>query len=280
MKSLTLNAYAKINLYLRVLGKGKDGYHELDTLFERVSLHDEIRLSPSRNGIELEIQGADLPSGSSNLAYRAAQQFKEGFGIKEGVRIKLTKRIPIAAGLGGGSSDAATVLLGLNRLWKVYAPLNQLMELGRGLGADVPFFLLQERWAIGTGRGDVLKPLSALPGSKRRIYLLATPNVTVLTKEVYAQWDRWTLTPLEVSDKTNRYDGWENDLLPVVLQKYPKVKAFAQQLKELGLSTRIQLSGSGPTFFTPMETLRLAQQWVRRVKGAIPKCQVFAIEGC
>jgi len=150
MKPLVLNAHAKINLYLRVLRKREDGYHDIETLFERITLHDKITFSPSDDGeIHLDCRGSHLSAGPENLCYRAAEQFRKKFGIQKGIRIQLTKKIPIAAGLGGGSSDAAAVLSGLNQWWKVGASHRELLALGGRIGADVPFFLLGKRRAIG-----------------------------------------------------------------------------------------------------------------------------------
>lgn len=278
---LSLKAFAKINLYLRVLGVRQDGYHELETLFERISLCDEITLSPCGQGIQLEVEGSDLPSGPENLAYRAADQFRQHFGIQQGVRIKLTKKIPIAAGLGGGSSDAATVLLGLNDLFKVNAEKEELLRLGTGLGADVPFFLLETRRAVGKGRGDQLEEE---PSADACFYLLATPLVSVLTKDVYKSWDKLKrLTPRSKNDSITVHlrvppQQWSNDLEAVVVWEYQQVREFADQLRRLGLS-QVRLSGSGPTFFAGFGDQLEAEHWARRVSSSIKNCQVHSVQG-
>ncbi|MBI1977043.1 MAG: 4-(cytidine 5'-diphospho)-2-C-methyl-D-erythritol kinase [Candidatus Omnitrophica bacterium] len=289
MRSLRLRAYAKINLYLRVLRTREDGYHDIETLFERISLHDEIMFSAAGDKeIHLDcLAGAYghtplLSSGPENLCYRAAEQFKKRFNIQEGVRIQLVKRIPVAAGLGGGSSDAAAVLLGLNQWWKTGASQRELLELGGRIGADVPFFVLGVCRAIGRGRGDILEvgahcnvPLR--PG--KAFYLIATPGISVLTKDVYKGWDDLNgLTPSSKNDTINPLVEWVNDLEPVVAQKYPQVREFADLLRRMGLS-KIRLSGSGPTFFAEAQSQEDGDRWVQKIKAAYPNCQLFCVEG-
>ena len=150
-KTLRLPAFAKVNLCLHVLGRRPDGYHELRTIFQAISLHDtlELSLAPSAAGITLETDDADLPVGRENLVCRAIEAIGGEIGLRGGVHAKLAKRIPVARGLGGGSSDAAAALIGMLRLTKRKVPLARLMEIGASLGADVPFFLFG-----GTGAGN------------------------------------------------------------------------------------------------------------------------------
>ncbi len=294
MKSLRLRAYAKINLYLRVLRTREDGYHDIETLFERISLHDEIMLSAAGDqGIHLDCfvgavpfdsaQGKrepPLPSGPENLCYRAAEQFRKRFNIQEGVRIQLVKRIPVAAGLGGGSSDAAAVLSGLNQWWKVGASHRELLELGGRIGADVPFFLLGVRRAIGRGRGDVFVGAGLKPAPTRTFYLIVTPRISVLTKDVYKGWDDLNgLTPPVKNDNIKPLAEWVNDLEPVVIQKYHEVREFADLLRRMGLS-KIRLSGSGPTFFSKLQSQKEGKEWMRKIKAVRPSCQAYCVEGC
>lgn len=174
---------AKINLFLHVLGKRSDGYHELYTLFERIDLADTVRLSATPGEITLKVSGHKVDAGPSNLAWRAADLLKRRYKVRKGVAISLTKRIPVAAGLGGGSSNAATVLLGLNRLWKLGLPTRQLMRLGAELGSDVPFFLLETPFALGRGRGEKLKKV---PVKGPKIWhVLVKPDFGISTKEAY-----------------------------------------------------------------------------------------------
>lgn len=159
MKKLVLRSPAKVNLYLEVLRKRHDGYHDIETLFEKVALFDFITMAPAASGIRVMADTPRLPSGKANLVYRAAKALFEKAGFRGGVAIHVKKNIPIAAGLGGGSSDAAAVLEGVNSLFRLGLKKTDLMALGSGLGADVPFFLEDSSFAVGTSRGDKLRPI-------------------------------------------------------------------------------------------------------------------------
>lgn len=180
---------AKINLFLNVLRKRKDGYHEIETLFERISLTDEITLLKIPSGIRVECSGVGarliepLPQDSRNLAYRAAKLLKDEYDVREGVFIQIKKRIPIGAGLGGGSSNAATVLLGLNRLWKLNLPKKKLLPLAAKLGSDVPFFIMDTPFALGWGRGEILKKIRT---PRLKIWhCLVEPGFSISTQKAY-----------------------------------------------------------------------------------------------
>ena len=155
-----VKAHAKVNLGLNIVAKRGDGYHEIDTLMARLKLHDVVTLEPTDNsvvqGVTLSVSGADLPEDASNLAYRAAQRYLEAAGETRGIRLSLDKHIPVAAGLGGGSSNAAAVLRGLAELYTSEVDLEALAKV---LGSDVPFFLLNTPAARGRGRGEKLEPL-------------------------------------------------------------------------------------------------------------------------
>src|SRR5579863_2108049 len=176
MKTVRVRAYAKVNLRLDVLGRRADGYHELRTIFQAISLHDTLVLQAARKpGIELRIAGnSELAGepGQNNLVYRAIQELGREIGIRQGVLAVLTKRIPVGRGLGGGSSDAAASLLGLLRLSGKSIAAARLLEIASGLGADVPFFLHGGR-ALGIGRGDEIYPLPDVP---RRHVLVISPH--------------------------------------------------------------------------------------------------------
>ncbi len=195
--SLRLNSPAKINLFLNVLFKRKDGYHEINTLFERISLFDELTLIPSRSGIKIITRSKNLPRGPGNICYRAAKLLKNRFKIKKGVLIKIKKRIPIAAGLGGGSSNGASVLLGLNRLWKLGLSKEELLRAGARLGSDVPFFILETPFALGRGRGEILRKIRR-PG-KKIWHCLVKPPFSISTKAAYKNFEKIQLAPPPVS---------------------------------------------------------------------------------
>jgi 4-diphosphocytidyl-2-C-methyl-D-erythritol kinase len=159
MKKLVLRSPAKVNLYLEVLRKRHDGYHDIETLFEKVALFDIITIAAAKSGIRITTDNPRLPHGRTNLAYKAAKALFEKAAFRGGVAIHVKKNIPVAAGLGGGSSDAAAVLKGANSLFRLGLKKTDLMALGSGLGADVPFFLDDSSFAVGTSRGDKIRPI-------------------------------------------------------------------------------------------------------------------------
>lgn len=154
MRTIELTSPAKINLFLEILGKRNDGYHDIVTVFEKIDLCDRIRLSESDSGIALTSNLKELPLDKNNLVYRASSLLKNTYGVSKGVNIHIEKKIPVAAGLGGGSSNAAITLKGLNRLWKLDLTDRELYDIGKKIGADVPFFIFNHSFAVGSGRGD------------------------------------------------------------------------------------------------------------------------------
>jgi 4-diphosphocytidyl-2-C-methyl-D-erythritol kinase len=253
-------SFAKLNLHLEVLQRREDGFHELRTIFQTIDLADEIDLFPGRAGgprIELEVAGtgyAGLPADESNLAWRAADRFLAHWGERgESVRIRLGKRIPIGGGLGGGSSNAATVLLGLCALLGRNPGLAALEEVAAGLGSDVPFFL-HGGTGLGTGRGERIERLPD-PAPPLELWL-AVPPVQVSTREVFSA-HRIDPSPAErrpTEAESARLPapwrplvGW-NDLEPTCLALYPAVGAVYNRLSESGAQA-VRLSGSGSTIF-------------------------------
>ena len=188
MTSIKLAAPAKVNIFLRVLNKRSDSYHNILTLFERISLSDSIKISKTASGIELYSDKAITKRPEDNLAYKAAELLIRKKRIKLGVKIEITKRIPIASGLGGGSSDAASVMTGMNKLFDLGLSKNELIRLGSLLGSDVPFFLFDSNLAIGTSRGEVLKNI----GLKKVLWhLIIYPgNFKISAKDIYDTFDR------------------------------------------------------------------------------------------
>src|ERR1700737_4719076 len=186
MREVRIPACAKINLRLEVLGKRADGYHELRTIFQTISLHDTLRLRPSRlPDISLSVRGNDTLSREAigkNLAYRAVEALRHELGVRKGVEITLDKKIPAGGGLGGGSSDAAAALLGYLRLTGERLPEAALIEIAASLGADVPFFLFGGR-ALGVNRGDEIYPLADIP--KRSLVVVAPREMRVSTGDAF-----------------------------------------------------------------------------------------------
>ncbi len=186
---MILNSYAKLNLYLEVLNRRNDKYHNIKTVFERISLRDTIilRLRPDKK-INITCNLASLPTGHSNLAYRCAYLLQNTFKVNKGVDIKIIKRIPVGAGLGGGSSNAASVLIGLNKLWGLNLTQAKLAKLAAKIGSDVPFFIYNTPFAQGDGRGDRIRPLKILSDT-RLWHILVVPKIRVSTPFIYKKWD-------------------------------------------------------------------------------------------
>ncbi len=254
---LKLLAPAKINLFLKVTGRRQDGYHLLSTWMQKLTLADEITLLPSSAGIEFCCEGDNLPNDEHNLAYKAAIRFYEKTRIKSGVKIKLVKKIPIAAGLGGGSSDAAVVLTGLNRLFSAALSESELMELGLSLGADVPFFVSGLSAAIATGIGEKLTQTDPLKNCR---IVLVNPGFPVPTKWVYETFDSMQPVNLALTSGNNPYilgpkidrvafvKMLFNDLERVTISRYPEISEIKNELFNAG-ADGVLMSGSGPTVF-------------------------------
>ena len=250
-EALRVEAFAKVNRSLRVLGKRPDGYHELDTIFQTVDLTDRIDFSEGEEGsrdVSLTIEGADLPEDGSNLVLRAAALLRERFGPRRGIRIHLSKKIPVGGGLGGGSSNAAATLRALTSLWGLPATNSDLHSLAAALGSDVPFFLVGGR-ARGTGRGEILHPL---PDGPEEWLVLVFPPFSLSTAEVYgalcapALTDPAAHTNLRGSDSGGGPD--RNDLEPAAESLRGGLKRFRAALSDHG-ATIARLSGSGSTVF-------------------------------
>jgi len=246
---------AKINLGLHVHGKRKDGFHELETIFQMVSLYDEMELEPLSSGIKLECDTPGIPTDDTNLACKAALLLRKSCQVEDkGVSIRLKKKIPFGAGLGGGSGNAAGVLMGLNRLWSLNVEREKLVALASELGSDVPFFLTSP-CALGMGRGEQLKALE--PCSKFQV-LLVFPGFPIATPWVYQNL-KLKLTKrgnnisilrknLSLSDIASLGSQLYNDLEPVVIQRFPEIQVIKDELRTWG-ALGVLLSGSGSTVF-------------------------------
>jgi 4-diphosphocytidyl-2-C-methyl-D-erythritol kinase len=238
---------AKVNLYLKVLARREDGYHDLVTVMQPLTLADELRLTPGQ-GLTLACQHPEVPSGPQNLVWRAAEKFGAATGRDPQVHIELVKKIPVAAGLGGGSSDAAGTLLALNELTGNPLDASTLHELAAELGADVPFFL-RPGPALGRGIGTVLSPLDLPP----YWYVLLNPGLAISTSWVYGQLDLEALAqtgaPLPEAWDGEHPERWvANDLERVTLSRYPELRELLAGLSNAGARAQ-GMSGSGPTLF-------------------------------
>jgi 4-diphosphocytidyl-2-C-methyl-D-erythritol kinase len=271
-------APAKINLCLHVLGRRPDGYHELCMLMQRVGLMDRvtIELTAGRD-IVVECPGLELAEGEQNIARRAACVVLEGVGSSQGVHIRIDKQIPAAAGLGGGSSDAATVLTGLNEMLGAPLPKEQLLREGARLGADVPFFVNGETaWARGVG--DILEKASALP---RVWYVLVNPGFSVSTAWVYANLGLTTTRDVSKLPEFFTSPGdlaklLYNDLESVTIGRYPEIALIKRQLLEAGALGAL-MSGSGPTVFGMFAEQDVAEDAFRQL-GKRPDWRVFKVD--
>jgi len=253
---LTLPSFAKINLSLRVSGRRPDGYHEISTIFQTVTLHDRLTFQTlSDERIELTCDDGDIPVDQRNLVWQAAVALRAHAGVRAGARIDLRKRIPAGGGLGGGSSNAAVTLLGLACLWKIQTSKEELANLGARLGADVPFFLTGGR-ACGTGTGSDIRPLADEP---EQPLLIVTPKVFVSTAAAYEALNAPALTKAEgvanlpISRESpdfsvSLYEELSNDFEPVVFRLHPEIRQAKEALLDSG-ARRALLSGSGASVF-------------------------------
>jgi 4-diphosphocytidyl-2-C-methyl-D-erythritol kinase len=248
-EALHLKSPAKVNLRLEILRRRQDGYHELRTILQKISLQDTLHFDLKKEkGISITTDHPDLSVGKSNLVYRAAQSILKGSDYKGGVGIKIEKKIPLGAGLGGGSSNAAATLKALNQMLRLKLPKKELMRIGLGIGADVPFFLV-EGSAIASGIGERLKKID-LPDLW---YVLIYPNFEVSTRWAYQnfvltkrrfhfKFHKFPKTPEEISSLLG------NDLEEPVSKEYPEIGVMKKMLYSAG-ALGASMTGSGPTVF-------------------------------
>ncbi len=250
---LYIKAPAKINLTLDVLYKRPDNYHEIEMIMTTVDLADRIGLQGTAKGIHIQSADRFVPNDSRNLAYQAAQLIKDTFNIKTGVIISLDKQIPVAAGLAGGSSDAAATLKGLNQLWQLNLSLDELAELGAKIGSDVSFCVYGGT-ALATGRGEVIEELPAPPHCW---VILAKPSLGVSTADVYGAFNpdkanhpdtQAMITALREGDYEAMCDNLGNALESVTMNLHPEVGQIKEHMIKFGADA-VLMSGSGPTVF-------------------------------
>jgi 4-diphosphocytidyl-2-C-methyl-D-erythritol kinase len=257
-------APAKLNLFLHILGRRPNGYHELQTCFQFVDLCDEITIEVRDDGqIRRAAEILGVPE-ETDLCIRAARALQQAAGTKLGADISLLKRIPVGGGLGGGSSDAATCLVALNQLWGLYWPVEKLAALGLKLGADVPVFV-HGRAAWAEGVGEVLTPLYPPLAPAETNYLILKPNVFVSTAEVFQDPDLTRNSP-PITIHGFLASGGRNDCLGVVRRRYPEV---AQALDWLSLFGSARLTGTGACVFLACETMDRGRALIRRKPPAV-----------
>lgn len=278
---MRLRAFAKINLGLDILGKRDDGYHDVRMIMQTIQMYDVLEIQKSETpGISLTANFPYVPCDEKNLAYKAAKLLMDEFDIKEGVRIVLDKHIPVAAGLAGGSANAAAVLVGMNRLFSLGLSQQQLMERGVSLGADVPYCVMRGT-VLAEGIGEVLTPLPPLP----KCYVLITkPGISVSTKTVYEKLDSQEIVEhpdidgiLEGLDKQDIYkvaSSMGNVLETVTIGDYPIIEEIKDVMKEEG-ALNAMMSGSGPTVFGIFDDKSKARQAQERMRQLQIAKQVY-----
>jgi len=278
---LTIHSPAKINLFLHVIGRRADGYHEIFTLMSPLTFGDEIRIAAISEGLQVRCDHPQVPEDESNLAYRAAEVFfraqtsRQGNSLPSGIRISIQKQIPVGAGLGGGSSNAAAVLRGLNRICKAPFSRKELIQMGREIGADVPFFVLGTP-AFASGIGDRLRPCS-MPASVT--VLVIDPGIYVSTAEVYKNLDLGLTNcqkehkdlPLKfrLRDLANHLC---NDLETVTLNRHPEISEVKRVLMANGARGAL-MSGSGSSVFGLFDSRRAAL----RARDKISRAEAWQI---
>lgn len=256
MKQINLKSRAKINLSLDVVGKRPDGYHEVEMIMQQINLYDNISISErDDNEIKIFTNCEYIPTNPSNIAYKAADNLRKTLSIYKGVNIYIDKRIPVAAGLAGGSANAAAVLKGLNKLWDLKLSQKELMDIGINIGADVPFCILGGT-ALAQGIGEKLTPIKS--NIKNTWIVLAKPPISVSTGEVYRQLDLSkiinkpnTARLVDSIEKGNIYgisDSMRNVLETVTEAKHPIISEIKRKMMEYNCLVSM-MSGSGPTVF-------------------------------
>ncbi len=279
---ILLRAFAKLNFYLDVIRKRPDGYHDVETIFQSISLHDTLKLTPNPAEIEVITAHPGLPPQEHNLVYRAATLLKQETETRYGVTIALEKNIPIGAGLGGGSSDAAATLAALNLLWKTDCDEETLLKLAARIGSDVPFCLVGGT-AAGTGRGEMLLKL---PSIGQRWLVIITPPFSVSTADVYSSMAAPVSERGRAQEYTDRFRGvieqvragnvenvLHNAMERIVTKRYPELGELRRALERAGCPFAL-MTGSGPTMFGLVASRDDGIAVVNKLKRSYPDCFV------
>ncbi len=260
MNSLTLKSPAKLNLYLKVINKRSDGFHNIETLFERISLFDDVCFQKNNTGKTIILcDHPHVPTGPKNLVYQVSEILRKNYKITEGVTIMINKRIPVAAGLAGGSSNAATALLGLNKIWGLQLTQRELLSYAAKIGSDVSFFIHNLSWGLGLGRGEKIKKVAI---KEKFWHILVVPKVKVYTWKVYANIKIERMNVLTKKDQDvnilihslKKQDFFEigrriiNDLEKETILLCPRLKRLKDRLQGMETSG-VMVSGSGPSIF-------------------------------
>jgi len=283
---LIARSFAKLNLYLKVLNKRKDKFHNLSTLFCRIDLADTIKFKGRNDGlIKISCNDPQAPGDKTNLCWQAAELLKRDLNLNYGLDIAINKRIPVGAGLGGGSSNAACVLSSLNRYWKLDLPVKKLASLGAKIGSDVAFFIYNTKFAEAGGRGEKIKPIIRL--KKLDLYfVLIYPKIKISTPLIYQRFDNFSqLTrptgnvKILTSELAKKGQGFDpdclfNDLEIVAESLYPGIKQVKKAFSNIGLE-KIMMSGSGSSVFSLCDSYQQAKNLSSRLSKEHKSWQVF-----
>lgn len=280
MDSCTLKAYAKINIGLDVTGKTDNGYHLLKTVMQQVDLYDVITIERAEKGIDFSCDSKDVPSDDTNLAVKAAKLMTETYGITEGVKINLNKNIPVAAGMAGGSTDGAAVIIGMNKIFDLDLTMQDMIDTGVKIGADIPF-CIQGGCAIAEGIGEKLRELD----NRTEMYtLIAKPPINVSTVHVYKslKWQEVTHPDMDrvikgimAGSMDDIVAGMGNVLESVTCSEYDIINELKKSMMDLGASGSL-MSGSGPTVFGLFKNKEEAMSAERGLKDIYPDVFVKA----
>jgi len=285
---LVIHSFAKVNLFLKVINKRPDNYHNIKTLFERISLCDKIIIRNRADKlIKITCNHPGVPVDESNLCFKTAKLLRDEFGIEKGLDIEISKRIPVGAGLGGGSSNAASVLLALNRLWKLKLSRDKLAKFAAKIGSDAAFFVYEAPFAIGEGRGEKIRVLRN-PEKIKLWHVLVAPATHVSTPLIYRKFDELCgLTKPAVNVKilssilvgrflVSQPGFLSNSLEQVTLKLYPEVRQIKETLYAYGAKD-ILMSGSGSAVFAVVSSGRKAAALVKRIKKKKKPWQAYAV---
>jgi 4-diphosphocytidyl-2-C-methyl-D-erythritol kinase len=277
---MLVRTYAKINLYLNIVGKREDGYHNIESIMQTIDLYDELLFELKEEGIEVQSEPEGFVKVENNLVFKTADLLRNKYNIKKGVFIKLKKNIPIGAGLAGGSSNAAGVLVGLNDLWDLNLSINDLLKLGSKLGSDVPFCVLGGT-CLARGRGEELVEMKPIPPC---YIVVINPGFEVLTKEVYQSFDKkgkvasFNIDRIKDALDKSDFDGicgnMVNSMEDIVFKKFPELKKLKKIAENTG-TEGVLMSGSGPTIFAITQSENKAKNIAVKFKGILPFVSVY-----
>ena len=285
MSKLEIKAYAKINLGLDVVRRLENGYHEVKMVMQTVGIYDVLTFEKAAEGIVITTDSGEVPTDENNLIYKAARLMKERYAVAEGVHIHLQKNIPIAAGMAGGSTDAAATLKGMNELFELGVGLQELMEIGIKIGADVPYCVMGGT-ALAEGIGEKLTALKTAPDC---FVLVAKPDINVSTKFVYEHLDAegvakhpdidGMVEAIEQGSLQGILDRMENVLESVTIPVHPIIDTIKSRMKELGAANSL-MSGSGPTVFGLFKDKEQAENAYEQIKKEQLAKQIFVTTFC